>query len=91
MHPETSQQERDIEIRLLSLHPISICLEGESVDLDIATYLDRMLQDDEESMAWNVDVHTRDKVKMSLLQGAQGMYDRVSQHLLIVRLVERVL
>ena len=33
----TSRQERDIEIRLLSLRPLSICLEGESVDLDIAT------------------------------------------------------
>jgi len=72
----TSRQEREIEIRLRSLDPISICLEGESVDLDIATYLDRMLQDDEESMAWNVDVDIRHKVKMSLLQGAQGMYDR---------------
>ena len=69
----TSRQERDIEKRLLSLHPISICLEGESVDLDIATYLDRMLQDNEELTAWNVDVDIRDKVKMSLLQGAQGM------------------
>ena len=69
----TSRPERDIEIRLLSLHPISIRLEGESVDLDIATYLDRMLQDNEESTAWNVDVHMRNKVKMSLLQGAQGM------------------
>ena len=32
-----------------------------------------MLQDNEELTAWNVDVHMRDKVKMSLLQGAQGM------------------
>ena len=73
----TSRQERDIEMRLLSLQPLSICLEGESVDLDIATYLDRMLQDNEESTAWNVDGYMRDKVKTSLLQGAQGMYDRV--------------
>ena len=73
----TSRPERDIEIRLLSLQPFSICLEGESVDLDIATYLDRMLQDNEDWTAWNVDVDIRDKVKMSLLQGAQGMYDRV--------------
>ena len=73
----TSRQERDIEIRLLSLQPLSICLEGESVDLDIATYVDRMLRDNEDSTAWNVDVHIRDKVKMSLLDGAQGMYDRV--------------
>ena len=68
-----SRQEREIEIRLLSLHPISICLEGEAVDLDMATYLDWMLQDNEELTAWNVDVHIRDKVKMTLLQGAQGM------------------
>ena len=72
----TSRQERDIEIRLLSLQPLTICLEGESVDQDIATYLDQMLQDNEESTAWNVDVDIRHKVKMSLLQGAQGMYDR---------------
>jgi hypothetical protein len=86
----TSRQEREIEIRLQSLHPISICLEGESVDSYIATYLDRMLQDNEESTAWIVDVHMRDKIKMSLLQGAQGMYDRTRQHLLDVRLIERV-
>ena len=73
----TSRQERDIEIRLLSLQPLSICLEGESVDLDIATYLDRMLQDNEDSTAWNVDACMRDKVRMSLSHGAQGMYDRV--------------
>ena len=73
----TSRQERDIEIRILSLQPLSICLEGESVDLDIATYVDRMLRDYEDSTAWNVDVDIPDKVKMSLLQGAQGMYDRV--------------
>ena len=73
----TSRQERDIEIRLLSLQPLSICLEGEFVDLDIAMYLDRMLRDNEELTAWNVDDHMRDKVKTSLLQGAQGMYDRV--------------
>ena len=69
----TSRQERDIETRLLSLQPFSICLEGEFVDLDIAMYLDLMLQDNEDSTAWNVDVHMRDKVKMSLQQGAQGM------------------
>ena len=73
----TSRPEREIEIRLLSLQPLSVCLEGDSVDLDIATYLDRKIRDNEEWTAWNVDVHLRDKVKRSLLQSAQGMYDRV--------------
>jgi hypothetical protein len=73
----TSRQQREIETIFLPLRPISVCLEGESINLDIATYLDRMLQDNERSTAWNVDVHMRDQVKMSLLQGAQGMYDRV--------------
>jgi len=71
----TSRQERDIEVKLQPLEPISICLEGESVDLDIATYLDRMLQDNEEPAAWNEDEHVRDSVKTSLQTGAQGMYD----------------
>jgi hypothetical protein len=73
----TSRQERGIEIRLHALRPISVCLEGEAVDLDIATYLDRMLQDDDGAVAWNKDNHIRDHVKTSLLQRAQGMYDHV--------------
>jgi hypothetical protein len=73
----TSRQERDIEVKLQPLEPVSICLEGEGVDLDIATYLDRMLQDNEEPAAWNEDEHIRDRVKTSLLTGAQGMYDAI--------------
>ena len=73
----TSRQGRQIETIFLPLRPISVCLEGESVNLDIATYLDQMLQDNERSTAWNVDVHIRDQVKSSLLQGSQGMYDCV--------------
>ena len=73
----TSRQERDIELGLQPLGPVSICLEGESVDLDIATYLDQMLQDNEQPMAWNKDACIRDRVKVSLLQGAQGMYDTI--------------
>jgi hypothetical protein len=71
----TSRQERDIDVKLQPLGPVSICLEGESVDLDIAMYLDRMLQDNDEPAAWNEDDHIRDRVKSSLLTGAQGMYD----------------
>jgi hypothetical protein len=73
----TSRQERDIELGLQPLEPVSICLEGESVDLDIATYLDQMLQDNEQPTAWNKDAHIRDRVKISLLTGAQGMYDTI--------------
>jgi hypothetical protein len=73
----TSRQERDIETRLESLGPSSLCLEGESVDLDIAIYLDWMLRDEQEPKLWNRDVYIRDKIKTSLLQGAQGMYDPV--------------
>jgi hypothetical protein len=70
----TSRQERDIEVKLQPLGPVSICLEGEGVDLDIATYLDRMLEDDEEPAPWNEDDDIRDRVKTSLQTGAQGMY-----------------
>jgi hypothetical protein len=73
----TSRQERDIETRLELLGPSSLCLEGESVDLDIATYLDWMLRDKQGPKAWNRDGHIRDKIKTSLLQGAQGMYGPV--------------
>ena len=64
-------------MKLQPLGPVSICLEGESVDLDIATFLDRMLQDNEEPAAWNEDEHVCDRVKTSLLTGAQGMYDTI--------------
>ena len=69
----TSRQERDIEVRLQALSPISVCLEGDAVHLDIETYLDRMLQDDDEAMAWNRDEYIREHVKTSLLKGAHGM------------------
>ena len=73
----TSRQERDIEVKLQPLGPISICLEGKGVDLDIATYLDRMLEDNEEPAPWDEDDDMRDKVKTSLQTGAQGMYDTI--------------
>ena len=73
----TSRQERDIEVKLQPLGPVSICLEGEGVDLDIAMYLDRKLEDDEEPAAWDEDDDMRDKVKTSLQTGAQGMYGTI--------------
>ena len=73
----TSRQEREIELGFQPLGPVSICLEGKSVDLDIATYLDQMLQDNEQPAAWNKDTHTRDRVKILLLKGAQGMYNAI--------------
>ena len=73
----TSRPERDIESRLQSLGPISICLEGESVNLDIAMYLDRIMEDKKGTKAWNHDAHIRNIVRTSLLQGAHGRYDRI--------------
>jgi hypothetical protein len=70
----TSRQERDIEKRLQSLRLIPIPLESEVVDLDIASYLDWMLRDDQGPQPWTRDTRIRDKIKFSLLQGAQGMY-----------------
>jgi hypothetical protein len=73
----TSRQERHIEMKLQPLGPVSICLEGKGVDLDIAMYLDRMLQDNDEPAAWNEEDRIRYIVKTSLLTGAQGMYDTI--------------
>jgi hypothetical protein len=73
----TSRQERDIEKGLQSLGPILISLEGASVDLDIETYLDQMLRDDQNQMEWNWDEEISAQVKTSLSQGAQGMYGLV--------------
>jgi hypothetical protein len=67
----TSRQEPDIQKVLRSLDPILTCLEGEFVERDIVSYLDWMLRADQERKAWDHD--TRNKIKASLLQGAQGM------------------
>ena len=88
----TSRPERDIESKLQPLGPISICLEGETVDLDIATYLDRMLEDKKGTTAWNHDAHIRKIVKTSLLHGAHGMYDRIhTESWMHMELMARVL
>jgi hypothetical protein len=68
----TSRPEPEIRKVLRSLDPILVCLEGEFVERDITLYLDWILQDDKKWKAWDYD--TRDKIKTSLMQGAQGMY-----------------
>jgi hypothetical protein len=68
----TSRQEPDIQKVLRSLDPILVCLEGEFVDRDIMSYLDWMLRDDQKWRTWDHD--TRYKIKISLMEGAQGMY-----------------
>jgi hypothetical protein len=70
----TSREDVDIKIGLMKLSPASICLEGDSVNSDIATYLDSKLLPDPERKTWRDDADIRNEVKMSLTQGAQGMY-----------------
>ena len=70
----TSRHDQAIETTLRSFNPSLICLEGESIDDDIATYIDFVLRDNQDPKAWNRDAETCQKVKASLLQGAQGMY-----------------
>ena len=70
----TSREDVDIKIGLMKLNPISICLEGDSVNADIAIYLDSMLRPDPKRKTWRDHPDTCNEVKASLTQGAQGMY-----------------
>jgi hypothetical protein len=70
----TSRHEQVIETRLRPLSLSFLCLEGDFIDGDIATYLDFVLRDNQDLKAWNRDADICQKVKTSLLQGAQGMY-----------------
>ena len=70
----TSREDVDIKNGLKKLNPASICLEGNSVNTDIATYLDWMLRPDPERKTWRDHADTRNEVKTSLMKGAQGMY-----------------
>ena len=70
----TSRPEPEIEKRLQSLEPVRVCLENQFVDRDIAVYIDSVLHDDQQPMAWKDDVDTCKIVKSSLSQKAQGMY-----------------
>jgi hypothetical protein len=69
----TSREDVDIKIGLMKLSPASICLEGDSVNSDIATYLDSKLLPDPERKTWRDYVDTCNEVKTSLMKGAQGM------------------
>jgi hypothetical protein len=70
----TSREDVDIKNGLMKLSPVSICLGGDSVNADIATYLDGMLLPDPERKTWRDDADTRNEVKTSLTMGSQGMY-----------------
>ena len=70
----TSREDVDIKIGLMELSPISICLEGKSVNADIAIYLDSMLRPDPKRKTWRDHADTCNEVKASLTKGAQGMY-----------------
>jgi hypothetical protein len=70
----TSREDVDIKNRLKTLSPVSICLGGDFVNADIATYLDGMLLPDPERKTWRDDADTCNEVKTSLTKGSQGMY-----------------
>jgi hypothetical protein len=70
----TSREDVDIKIGLMKLSPVSICLGGDLVNVDIATYLDWMLRPDPERKTWRDHADTRNDVKASLTKSAQGMY-----------------
>jgi hypothetical protein len=69
-----SREDVDIKNGLMKLSPISICLGGDSVNTDIAAYLDWMILPDPEQKTWRDCADTRNEVKTSLTRGAQGMY-----------------
>jgi hypothetical protein len=68
----TSRPEQDIEKGLKVLDPILASLEAESVDPDIANYIDSVLQEYQEFNSWIHDTGTCNKVRRTL-QRAQGM------------------
>ena len=61
----------------MKLTPVSICLGGDSVNADIATYIDGMLCPDPKRKTWRDDADTCNQVKRSLANGSQGMYVHV--------------
>jgi hypothetical protein len=78
----TSRQEPEIEKRLQFLEPVRVCLENGSVDSDIAVYLNSVLDDDQQPMAWKDDADICKMVKSSLLERAQGMYNPLFIHVI---------
>jgi hypothetical protein len=70
----TSREDVDIKNGLKKLSPVAIRLGGDSVNADIATYLDGKLRPDPKRKTWRDDTDTRNEVKTSLAEGSQGMY-----------------
>jgi hypothetical protein len=62
------------DVGLMKLSSTSIGLGGDSVNADIASYLDWMLLPDPERKTWRDYADTRNEVKTSPTKGAQGMY-----------------
>jgi hypothetical protein len=58
----TSREDVDIKIGLMKLSPASICLGGDSVNADIATYLDSKLLPDPARKTWRDYADTRNEV-----------------------------
>lgn len=68
----TSRPEPDIKKQLGSLDPSCICLEEESNNNDIETYINWMLDTNDQLRDFNKE--TQDKIKVALKDGAKGMY-----------------
>jgi hypothetical protein len=73
----TGREEVDIKDALKELSPVSVCLGGDSVNADIATYLREKLRPDPRRKTWRDDADTCNEVKTSLAKASQGMYVHV--------------
>jgi hypothetical protein len=69
----TSRSEEDIAHCLQSLEIAEVDMTSEAVDNDIQSYLDWMLHEDVSLRKWNEVV--QNEIKVTLLNGAKGMYD----------------
>ena len=69
----TSRKDRDIESSLQSFvnRPNTVCLQSESMDEDIITYIRQRLSNDSRFRVWPDDI--RQDIENALVRGAQGM------------------
>jgi hypothetical protein len=67
-----SRPEQDIENHLKLLDPSSLCITEESTNHDIMTYINQIIQTDDQLSKW--DPNTQDSIRVALIEGAQGMY-----------------
>ena len=66
----TSRPEQQIEDKLRSYPHLDLVEESENYDL--VAYLDYQLQNDSDLQKWNAD--TREQIKLTLMEQADGMY-----------------